>query len=95
MTATCSGMAIAKHNNYFFVSETLVQDAVYTSSIQRIIEYEIILGLMAYTTMLITRSSGGALQSPEIDKPISVLGIQICDEKHISYDRRIFRHNIT
>jgi hypothetical protein len=95
MTATCSGMAIAKHDNYFFVSETSVHDAVYTSPIQRIIEYEIILSLMAYTSTLIMRSIGGALQSLEIDKYISVPGIRRCDKKHISSDRRFFRHNVT
>ena len=75
MTATSSGMAIVKNNNYFFVSETSTQDAVYTSLIQRIIEYEIILSLMAYSPMLIMRSRGGALQILEIDKYISVPGI--------------------
>jgi hypothetical protein len=52
-----------------------MQDAVYTSSIQHIIKYEIILVLMAYTVMLITRSRGGALQILEIDKYISIPGI--------------------
>jgi hypothetical protein len=62
MTAMCSGMEIIKPDNFFFVSETSMQDVVYTSLIQRIVEYEIILGLMAYTSTLITRSRGGALQ---------------------------------
>jgi hypothetical protein len=72
MTATGSGMEIVKHDNYFLVSETSAQDAVYTSPIQCIIEYEIILSLMAYASTLIMRSRGGALQSLEIDKYISV-----------------------
>ena len=72
MTATCFGMEIVKHDNYFFMSEASTQDAVYTSLIQRIIEYEIILSLMAYPSMLITRSRGGALQSLEIDQYISI-----------------------
>jgi hypothetical protein len=95
MTAMSSGMAIVKHDNFFFVSEASAQDAVYTSSIQRIIEYEIILSLMAYTSTLITRRRGGALQSLEIDKYIFVLGIRRCDQKHISSDRRLFTNNIT
>jgi hypothetical protein len=64
-----------------------MQDAVYTSSMQRIIEYEIILILMVYTSMLVMRRRGGALQILEIDKYISVLGIRRCDKKHISSDR--------
>jgi hypothetical protein len=88
-------MEIFKHDKCFFVSEMLAQDAVYTSSIQRIIEYEIILGLMAYMVTLIMRSRGGALQSLEIDKYISIPGIRRCNKKHISYDRQLFGHNIT
>jgi hypothetical protein len=87
MTATGFGMAIVKHNNCFFMSETSVQDAVYTSPIQCIIEYEIILSLMAYASTLIMRSRGGALQSLEIDKYISVPGIHKGDQEHISSDR--------
>jgi hypothetical protein len=75
MTATGSGMEIVKHDNCFFVSEISSQDAIYTSLIQCIIEYEIILSPMVYALMLIMRSRGGALQSLEIDKYISILGI--------------------
>jgi hypothetical protein len=95
MTAIGSGMEIVKHDNYFFVSETSAQDEVYTSSIQCIIEYEIILSLMAYLSMLIMRSRGGALQSLEIDKYISIPWIRRGDQKNISSDRQLFRHNIT
>jgi hypothetical protein len=65
-------MAIVEHYDGLLMSETSTQDAVYTSPIQRIIEYEIILSLMAYLLMLVTRSRGGALQSLEINKYISV-----------------------
>jgi hypothetical protein len=95
MITTASSMAIIKHDNCFFVSETSTQDAVYTSLIQCIIEYEIILSLMAYASMLITRSRGEALQILDIDKYISIPGIQRGDKKHISYDRKLFRHKIT
>jgi hypothetical protein len=91
MTVTSSSMEILKHDNFFLVSETSEQDAVYTSLIQCIIEYEIILSLMAYASMLIMRRRGGALQSLEIDKYISVPG----DQKHISSDRRFFGHKTT
>jgi hypothetical protein len=94
MTATRFSMEIVKHNNYFFVSETSTQDAVYTSMIQCIIEYEIILILMAYVSMLITGRRGGELQILEIDKYISVPGIQRGDKKHISSDRQLFEHKI-
>jgi hypothetical protein len=76
MTATCSSMAIVKHEKCFFVSETSVQDEVYTSLIKCIIDYEIIISLMAYTSTLIMRSRGGELQSLEIDKYIFVPGIE-------------------
>ena len=75
MTATSSGMDIVEHYDGLLMSETSTQDAVYTSLIQHIIEYEIILSLMAYPPTLVTRSKGGALQSLEIDQYISVLGI--------------------
>jgi hypothetical protein len=67
MTATCSSVAIVKHNFHLFMSETPTKDTIYTSTIQGVLEYEIVLGLVAYTTTLIMRSRGGALQSMEID----------------------------
>jgi hypothetical protein len=67
MTTTCSSVAIIKHDFRFFMSETPTKDTIYTSTIQSVLEYEIVLGLMAYTSTLITRSRGGALQSLEID----------------------------
>ena len=66
MTATYSGVAITKHDFHFFMSETPVKDAIYTSTIQSVLEYEIVLGLMAYTMTLITRRRSGALQILEI-----------------------------
>jgi hypothetical protein len=67
MTATCSTVAIVKHNLCFFMGETLAKDAIYTSMIQSVLEYEIVFGLMAYTMTFITRSRGRELQSLEID----------------------------
>jgi hypothetical protein len=49
------------------MSETPTKDAVYTSTIQSVLKYEIVLGLMAYTTTLIMRSRGRALQSLEVE----------------------------
>jgi hypothetical protein len=60
-------MTIVEHYDGLLMSETSAQDAFYTSPRQRIIEYEIVLGLMAYSPMLITRRRGGTLQSLEID----------------------------
>jgi hypothetical protein len=68
-------MTIVEHYDGLLMSETSTQDTVYTSPIQRIIEYEIVLGLMAYPSMLIMRSRGGALQSLEIDQYISIPGV--------------------
>jgi hypothetical protein len=80
-------MEIIKHDNNFLVSETSMQDVVYSSPIQCIIEYEIILSLMAYASMLIPRSRGGALQILEIYKYISIPRIHRGDQEHISSDR--------
>ena len=60
-------MTTVEHYEGLLMSETSMQDTVYTSLIQRIIEYEIILSLMAYPPTLVTRSKGGALQILEID----------------------------
>jgi hypothetical protein len=68
-------MTIVEHYEDLLMSETLAQDAVYTSLIQCIIEYEIVLILMAYPLTLVTRSRGGALQSLEIDQYISIPGV--------------------
>jgi hypothetical protein len=67
MTTTCSSVAIIKHNFHFFMSETSAEDAIYTSTIQSVLKYEIVLGLVVYMMMVITRSRGGALQILEID----------------------------
>jgi hypothetical protein len=67
MTATCSGLEIVKHNFHFYMSETPMKDAICTSMMQSVLEYEIVLGLMAYMMTLIMRIRGGALQSLEID----------------------------
>ena len=75
MTTTCSSVAFIKHEFHFFMSKALVKDAIYTSTIQSIFEYEIVLGLMAYVAMLITRSRSGELQILDIDKYISIPGI--------------------
>jgi hypothetical protein len=95
MVATCSSVAIVKNDFHFFMSEASVKDAVYTSTIQSVLEYEIVLGLMAYTAMLITRSRGRALQSLEIDKHISIPGVRRRDQKNFSFDRRLVRYSIT
>jgi hypothetical protein len=68
-------VAIVKYDFRFFMSETPTKDAIYTSTIQSVLEYEIVLGLMAYTSTLIMRRRGGALQSLEIDKYISIPGV--------------------
>jgi hypothetical protein len=67
MTTTCSSVEIVKHDFLFFMSDTPVKDEIYTSMIQSVLEYEIVLGLMAYTATLIMRRRGWALQSLEID----------------------------
>jgi hypothetical protein len=68
-------MTIIEHYDGLLMSETSAQDAVYTSLIQRIIEYEIVLSLMVYPPMLVMRSRGGELQILEIDQYISVPGV--------------------
>ena len=87
MTTTCSILAVVKNKVCFFMSETPTKDAIYTSTIQSVLEYEIVFFLMAYTSMLIMRSRGGALQILEIDKYISVPGVLRFNQKHIPPNR--------
>jgi hypothetical protein len=61
MTTTCSSVAVIKNELHFFMGETTTKDAIYTSMIQSVLKYEIFFFLMAYTSMLITRSRGGEL----------------------------------
>jgi hypothetical protein len=75
MTTTCSSMEIVKHDFHFFMSEVSTKNEIYTSMIESVLEDEIVLGLMTYTVTFIMRSRGGALQSLEIDKNISILEI--------------------
>jgi hypothetical protein len=42
MTTTCSSVAVVKNEFFFFMSETPTKDAIYTSTIQSVIEYEIV-----------------------------------------------------
>jgi hypothetical protein len=67
MTTTCSTVAVVKNEFLFFMSETPKKDTIYTLMIQSVLEYEIFFCLMAYTSMLIVRIRGGALQSLKID----------------------------
>jgi hypothetical protein len=67
MTTTCSSVVVIKNDFHFFMSEVSMKDAIYTLTIQSVLEYETVLGLMAYMMTLITRSKGGALQSMEIE----------------------------
>jgi hypothetical protein len=60
-------MAIVKHELCFFMSEASVKNAIYTSTIESVLEDEIILGLMMYTMTFIMRSRGRALQSLDIE----------------------------
>jgi hypothetical protein len=65
-------MAIVKRDFYFFMSEASTKNAIYTSMIESVLKDEIMLGMMMYTMTFIMRSRGGALQSLEIDKNISI-----------------------
>jgi hypothetical protein len=67
MTTTCSSVEVVKKEFLFFTSNALAKDAIYTATIQSVIEYEIVFFLMAYMLTLIVRIRGGALQSLEID----------------------------
>jgi hypothetical protein len=68
-------MEIVKHDFNFFMNEASMKNAIYTLMIESVLEDEIIIGLMTYTTTFITRSRGRALQSLEIDKNISIPGV--------------------
>jgi hypothetical protein len=72
MTTTCSSVEIIKNDFFFFMSEASMKNSIYTSTIESVLEDEIILGLMTYTMTFITRSRGEALQSLEIEKNIPI-----------------------
>jgi hypothetical protein len=67
MTTTCSSVVVVKNEFCFFMSETSAKDAIHTSKIQSVIEYEIVFFLMAHTSMLIMRRRGRELKSLEIE----------------------------
>jgi hypothetical protein len=67
MTTTCSSVAVVKNELCFFMSETPAKDAIYTLTIQSVLEYEIVFCLMEYMSTLITRRRGREIQSLEID----------------------------
>jgi hypothetical protein len=69
------------------MSETSVKDAVYTSTIQCVLEYEIVLRLMAYMVTLIMTSRGRTHQSMEIYKDMSIPRVGRRDQKHVSFNR--------
>ena len=75
MSATCSSVGFVENEFHFFMSEASTNDAIYNLTIESVLEDEIVLGLMTYTTTFITRSRGMALQSLEIDKNIAILGV--------------------
>jgi hypothetical protein len=56
MTVACSSVENVKYDLRFFMGETPTKDAIYTSTIQSVLEYEIFFGLMEYMVMLIIRS---------------------------------------
>jgi hypothetical protein len=85
MTTTCSNVAIVKHDFLFFISETSAKDAVYTSTIQCVLEYEIVLSLMAYMTH--HEKKRWDTSNLEIDKDISIPGVRRFNQKHVSFDR--------
>jgi hypothetical protein len=76
MTTTFSSVAVVKKEFRFFMGETLMEDAIYTSMIQSVIENEIFFFLMVYTSMLIVRRKGRELQILEIDWYISIPGVR-------------------
>jgi hypothetical protein len=66
MATTCSNVAIINNELRLFMSDAPMKDAIYTSTIQSVIEYGIVFFLMAYTSMLIKRGRGKALQILDI-----------------------------
>jgi len=60
-------MEIIKHELCFFMSEASAKNEIYTSTIESVLEDEIIPSLMMYAATFITRSRGEELQSLEIE----------------------------
>jgi hypothetical protein len=67
MTATCSSVIVVQNELFFFMDKALAKNEIYTSMIQSVIEYEIILFLMVNLSTLIAGRRSRALESLEID----------------------------
>jgi hypothetical protein len=75
MTGTCSGVTVVQNELCFFVAETSSKNAIYATMIQSVIENKIVSFLVLNSSMLIARSRSGELQSLNIHKDISILGV--------------------
>jgi hypothetical protein len=67
MTTTCSSVAVIQNELFFLVYKAPMKNAIYTSTIQSVIEYEIVSCLMVNSSTLVAGSRSRALQSLEID----------------------------
>ena len=67
MTTTCSNVAVVKNEFRFFMDKAPANNTIYTSMIQSVIEYEIVLCLMENLLKPFTGSIRRAIQSLEID----------------------------
>jgi hypothetical protein len=67
MTTTCSSVEVVQNEPWFFVDKAPMKNAIYTTTIQSVIEYEIVSCLMENSSMLIAGRRSEELQSLEID----------------------------
>jgi hypothetical protein len=67
MTTTCSSVEVVQNELRFLMYKELTKNAIHASTIQSVIEYEIVLCLMVNSLTLVAGSRSRALQSLEID----------------------------
>jgi hypothetical protein len=65
------------------MGKTMMENKINSSMIQSVIDNKVMVGLMAYPSMLIARSRGGALQSLEIHKYIPIPRVGRCNEEEV------------
>jgi hypothetical protein len=73
MTTTCSNVVVVQNELYFLLYKAPMKNAIYTSMIQSVIEYEIVSCLMVNSSMLIAGSRSKELQSMELEKVTYIL----------------------
>jgi hypothetical protein len=84
MTATCSSVTVIQNKLCFFMSKTSSKNAIHPSTIQSVIEDEIVSRLVSYSSTLIMRSrSRGTSKSEDTQVYLHTRGLKMQSEKYL------------